>query len=122
MLPVGTAWKQSLETARQTAVAHGHAVPKAAISLTAPIPALVAHTGGAVLAQKDDSAVIHLKAQVSKLKEESDALKAQVAAMQMQQASLIAQVASLKVWWSSNSLVFPPILHIYSLRLPLQFS
>ena len=44
-----TDWKQSLEKARQAAVVQGRAVRKAAISVTAPIPAMVVHTGGAVL-------------------------------------------------------------------------
>ena len=59
-------------------------------------------------AQKDDSAVIDLKAQVSKLKEESDALKAQVAAMQ--QASLTASVASLQQQGVAKKQIAPPTI------------
>ena len=44
-----TAWKQTLERARQAAVLQGCAAPMAAIYVTAPIPAMVVHTGGAAL-------------------------------------------------------------------------
>ena len=55
MLPIGTAWKQRLEKARQAAVLQGCAAQMAAIYVTAPIPAMVVHTGGAAL-QRDAKA------------------------------------------------------------------
>ena len=49
-----TVCKQTLEQARQAAVAQSFTVPMAAIPVTEPIPAMAVHTGGAVLFDNND--------------------------------------------------------------------